>query len=121
MEKNSTLVRTSRYVSGGSTEVNQTALEWWEREVFLSAEDDNNYVVEKKFEGRLDLIAAIFLGEPRMWWIIAMLNNIVDPVTEVVEGVILYIPTAERAKSFSGQLGGVPSTREVPPSILPIV
>lgn len=121
-ETNSTRVRISRYVSGGTTEVGQTALEWWDRNFFVSNADDTNYVVEKKFEGRLDLIAAVFLGEPRYWWLIAMHNNILDPFNEVLEGTVLYIPSAERAKSvLSGKLGGVASTRELSPSILPIV
>jgi len=122
METNSTRVRYSRYVSGGSTEVNQTALEWWERSLLTTDSTDTLYVVEKKFEHRLDLIAALFLDEPRYWWIIAMLNNMLDPHAETVEGVILNIPTRERAKALlSGKLGGEPSTREEPPSILPIV
>lgn len=122
MERNSTRIRTSRYVSGGTTEVNSTALEWWERLHFVSSPDDSVYVVEKRFEGRLDQIAAVFLGEPRYWWIIAMHNNVLDAHAEVREGAVLYIPTPERVKAaLSGKLGGVPSTRELPPNVLPIV
>jgi len=121
-ETNSTLVRTSRYVSGGVTEVNASALEWWERTVFPVNDDDTSYVVEKKFEGRLDLITAVYLSEPRYWWIVAQYNNILDPYTEVKEGVVIYIPSLERVKLIlSGKIGGVSSTREVPLSILPIV
>lgn len=121
-EKNSVQRRRSRYVSGGITETNQTALEWWERNVFSSAEDDRAYVVEKRFAGRLDLIAALFLGEPRMWWIIAQYNNVLDVFAEVREGSIIYIPSTERVDMIlNGQTGGVPSKREVPVSILPIV
>ena len=121
-ETNSVRVRSSRYVSGGTTEVNQTALEWWERQNFVSNSDDSSYVVERQFAGRLDLIAATYLGEPRYWWLIAMHNNILDPYNEVVEGTVLFIPSQERVKNaLSGKLGGVPSTRELPPVILPIV
>lgn len=121
-EKNSTLVRTSRYTSGGVTEVNATALEWWERTVFEVNDDDTSYVVEKKFEGRLDLITAVFLSEPRYWWVVAQYNNILDPFIEVKEGAVIYIPSLERVKLIlSGKIGGVASTREVPLSILPIV
>lgn len=121
-EKNSVERRNSRYVSGGITETNQNALEWWERNVFSGAEDDRPYVVEKRFAGRLDLIAALFLGEPRMWWVIAQYNNVLDVFAEVREGSILYIPSTERVDLIlSGQTGGVPSKREVPVSILPIV
>jgi hypothetical protein len=119
---NSTQVRTSRYVSGGVTEVNSSALEWWERSTIPIGSDDITYVVEKKFEGRLDLIAAMFLGEPRYWWVIAQYNNVLDPHDEIIEGNILYIPSQTRVSSMlDGRIGGIASTREVPTSILPIV
>jgi hypothetical protein len=64
----------------------------------------------------------MFLGEPRYWWLLAMHNNVLDPFNEIVEGVVLYIPSQERVKNaLSGKLGGVASTRELPPTILPIV
>lgn len=122
MESNSTKNRLSRYVHGGQTEVSSWALEWWERNVFQAADDDSLYVVEKAFEGRLDQIAAIHLTEPRYWWFIAMLNNILDPYNEIKEGVVLRIPTLERVRSaMNGALGGFPSQREVPTTVLPIV
>ncbi len=121
-ELNSVLNKNSRYVSGGRTEVNPTALEWWERIPLPVNNDDTVYVVEKRFEGRLDQIAAVYLGEPRYWWVIAQYNNILDPYSEISEGAILYIPKIEKVKALmSGKTGGYPSEREVPLSILPIV
>lgn len=121
-ELNSVYRSSSRYVAGGTTETNKLALEWWERNQLKLDVTDRIYVVEKKFAGRLDQISALFLNEPRYWWVIAMLNNILDPYSEVKEGVILYIPTTDRVASLmTGQVGGVDSTREVPTSILPIV
>lgn len=124
MEKNSVLVKGSRYVAGGSTEVNKVSLEWWERNVYVTDPTDFMYVVEQRFEGRLDLITAIYLGEQniRYWWLVAMLNNILDPYTELKTGRVIRIPTKERLQNMlSGKMGGVPSTREIPISILPIV
>jgi hypothetical protein len=121
-EKNSTLVKNSRYVSGGETEVGLNTIEHWERLVFPVNNDDTSYVVEKKFVGRLDLITAVFLVEPRYWWVVAQYNNILDPYSEIVEGRVLYIPTLDRVKTIlSGKTGGVVSTREVPLAILPVV
>ena len=121
-EKHSLLNRSSRYVSGGRTEATSKFLEWWERAKIEDADDDIAYVVEKKFVGRLDLISAVYLGDPKIWWLIAQYNNILDPFAEVVEGLVLYIPQRSRAQSLlTGRLGGIPSTREVPISILPIV
>jgi hypothetical protein len=121
-EKNSVYVQNSRYVSGGTTEVNKTALEWWERKVFPVNSDDTVYVIEKRFEGRLDLISAVFLGEPRYWWVIAQYNNVLDPHSEITEGAIIYIPTLSRVmNTFIGKVGGEVSTRAVPTTIFPIV
>ena len=123
-ERNSLLVKNSRFVSGGVSEVNQTAIEWWERRYFSTDPTDSIYVVESRFVGRLDWIVGIHIGEKfvQNWWVVAMINNILDPYTEIYEGRVLYIPTRERMSSIlEGKLGGIPSAREVPPSILPIV
>lgn len=123
-QKNSTLVKSSRYVAGGTTEVNKTAIEWWEKNYINRDASDKTYVVEKRFAGRLDLIIAVQIGEQftRHWWVIAMMNSILDPYNEIKEGRVLYIPSKERLQSIlTGKMGGIPSTREVPTSILPIV
>jgi hypothetical protein len=123
MEKNSTLVQNSRYVSGGQTEANSKALEWWERATFTLDESDTQYVVEKNTVGRLDLIAQAFLDDTHLWWLVAQYNAILDPFTEIFEGRILRIPSKARAQTMlSGKLGGYPSAREVPVlNITPIV
>lgn len=122
-ETNSTLIKSSRYVSGGITEVNSQALEWWERNKFQQDASDRTYVVEARFNGRLDLIATSFLENSRLWWIIAQYNSILDPFNEIVEGRVLYIPTISRVQQMlNGKLGGVDSTREIPlTNITPIV
>lgn len=121
-EKNSVLRRRTRYSSGGVTEVSSGKLEWWERNFMPAGDDDKIYTVERRFEGRIDLIAALFLGEPRLWWVLAQYNSILDPHAEVIEGAQIFIPSQARVDSFlEGRTGGVPSAREVPTSILPIV
>lgn len=121
-EKNSVFRRKSRYVSGGVTEVGVNRLEWWERNVYTSDTNDKLYTIDKRTAGRLDLIAAMFLGDPRHWWILAQYNKILDPFAEIVEGARIYIPSPERVDAMlDGRTGGVPSAREVPVSILPLV
>ncbi len=44
---------------------------------------------------RIDLIAYRYYGDVRLWWIIAELNNILNPL-EILPGTILRIPTYER-------------------------
>ena len=121
-EKNSLFRRTSRYVSGGVTEASDNKLEWWERTEFASDVSDSVYTVDQRTAGRIDIIAAMFLGEPRHWWVIAQYNKILDPFAEIVPGAKIYIPSPERVDAMlSGRTGGVPSAREVPVSILPLV
>lgn len=112
----------SRYVAGGTTEVADGKIEWWERSIFPSSNTDISYTVEKFYVGRMDLIANIFYNEPRYWWIIAQYNNILDPFSEITEGRILLIPTKDRLSLMLGtKLGGVDSLRQPINTISPVV
>ena len=123
MEKSSVLVKNSRYVSGGTSEVNARAIEWWERTVLTPDASDIIYVVGRRWEGRIDLIANALLGDSRLWWLIAQYNAVLDPVNEIREGRVLRVPLKDRAQAFlNGRIGGVDSLREVPTNnITPIV
>jgi nucleoid-associated protein YgaU len=123
MDKNSVNVQNSRYVSGGETEVNSTRLEWWERIQFEVDPSDMRYTVDIKTEGRLDLIAAAFLGDSHLWWLIAQYNAILDPFSEITIGRVLRIPSKDRAGMLmNGRVGGFKSARTIPLSnITPIV
>lgn len=122
-ETNSVNLAKSRYVAGGTTEVNTLALEWWERASLAPDSSDTTYVIEAKSEGRLDLIAKAYLDDERLWWLIAQYNALLDPFNECITGRVLRIPTKARAQTMlSGKIGGYDSTREVPlSSITPIV
>lgn len=123
MENNSVNLKKSRYVNGGTTEVTNFSLEWWERSYFQSDDSDLTYVVENAVAGRLDLIANAFYDEPRLWWIIAQYNNILDISEEVIPGRILQIPSKERVMTsfINGPLGGVKSQREPLQIITPVI
>lgn len=57
----------------------------------LSQTINKYHVVESVEEGRLDLISQIYYGDSQYFWVIAMANNIIDPLT-VIQGTILKIP-----------------------------
>ena len=122
---NSTLNRNSRYVSGGTTEVSEQRLEWWERNDLSNIDPSNDqlFAVDRKFNGNLRLISALFYGSDIYWWVIGQYNSILDPYSEVVEGVVLRIPSKQTLDTImQGRIGGVPSKREVPPSkVTPII
>jgi hypothetical protein len=45
---------------------------------------------------RLDLLAGDFYGTPALWWVIASVNNILDPLVSVPTGTAIRVPTKER-------------------------
>lgn len=105
--------KNGRYVLGGVTEVSAWAIEWWEKNQMTPDVTDFAYVMEKKYEGRPDILGYVFYGDPLLWWIICQYNAILDPVAELVEGKILLIPQASRITESSTNVvtGGVVSTR----------
>jgi len=123
MATSSVNFQSSRYVSGGTTEVNPLALEWWERSKFAFDQSDTLFQIDETTAGRIDLIAHKLLGDSHLWWLIAQYNSILDVYGEITVGRILRVPTQARAKSMlNGQLGGVDSKRVLTPSKLgPIV
>lgn len=48
---------------------------------------------------RLDLISHQFYATPALWWVLARVNNIEDPLVGAPVGTVLRIPTVERLAS----------------------
>lgn len=115
--KNSTYnSKNGRYVLGGTAEVSSFALEWWSKTDLARDPSDLVYFMEKKYEGRPELLGYLFYGDPGLWWVIAQYNTIIDPFNELVEGKMLLIPLKDRVQqaifnSKAPTIGGVPSTR----------
>lgn len=45
---------------------------------------------------RLDLLSDDFYQTPELWWVIASVNNILDPLVSVPVGTQIRVPTRER-------------------------
>jgi hypothetical protein len=107
--------KNGRYVRGGTTEVSGYALEWWDKVDAEKDTTDTIYVMEAKYEGRPDLLGLAFYDDPGLWWVICQYNGIIDPMTELVEGKTLLIPSEDKVstayKATSSNIGGVTSTR----------
>lgn len=56
-------------------------------------EDDETYTVKRGAAERIDRIATRFYGNPRLWWVIAVANDIEIQPTELSEGDVLRIPS----------------------------
>jgi hypothetical protein len=54
------------------------------------------YTVTSAGVPRLDLIANEQYGTPSLWWVIASVNNIIDPLVSVPQGTTLRMPTKDR-------------------------
>ena len=64
---------------------------------------DTFFEVGKGYENRLDLVSYKFYNTTMLWWVIATLNKIDNPLL-VEAGVILRIPTMSRLYSIGGIL-----------------
>lgn len=108
--------KNGRYVLGGTTEVSASKLEWWSRTDVKRDPSDIVYVMEKKYEGKPWLLGYVFYGDEGLTWVILQYNTVLDPLTELVEGKLLLVPTLERVKrevfNPNASVGGIPSTRE---------
>lgn len=119
---NSLFNKFSRYVAGGTSEVADGRIEWWDRSIFPKDDSDIAYAVENFYEGRLDLIASTFYNEPRYWWVIAQYNNILDPFSEITAGRVLLIPAKARLSLMLGnKQGGKESTKQQVATISPVI
>ena len=60
---------------------------------FLSSDIQSFYNVQENEAGRLDIIANRIYNNPRLWWAIAIANNIEDTLTEPLSNTSLKIPS----------------------------
>jgi hypothetical protein len=123
MNTNSLLDKNSRYACGGTTEREDIGLGWWERKQYRFSETDTMITVTGKHVHRIDLLAYDFLGNSKLWWVIAQYNSIIDPHSEIVEGKYLRIPsTAAIQLMIAPKTGGIASQREITTAfITPII
>ena len=54
--------------------------------------EDKIILVRSEEAGRPDLIALRYYGNPKLYWVIAEANKLMDPINEIVAGMELLIP-----------------------------
>jgi hypothetical protein len=62
----------------------------------VSNATDIIYTVPSAGEHRLDLISTQFYGVPDLWWVLAAVNNIIDPLVAVPANTLIRIPNRDR-------------------------
>jgi nucleoid-associated protein YgaU len=62
----------------------------------VASASDTTYRVPQAAAGRLDLISEKFYGTTELWWVLALVNNLSDPLVGAAVGQTIRIPTRDR-------------------------
>ena len=69
------------------------------RDVIVPDPSDQLYVIDPTGVNRLDLISAEFYGVPDLWWVLARVNKILDPLVGFAVATQIRVPLKERLAS----------------------
>jgi hypothetical protein len=69
-----------------------------------ASDDDALYEVQEQYTHRPDLLAYDLYNDYRLWWVFSQRNMdiIRDPVYDLVAGIEIYLPKAEKLRQFLG-------------------
>ena len=72
-------------------------LDIWKKREVPPNDNDRLLVLEAKYEGRPDLLAADLYGTPRLWWVFAVRNMdlLVDPIEDMKAGLEIFVPAKD--------------------------
>jgi hypothetical protein len=90
------LTSLSMYSKTPVYDVNGVVVFGLQQPVVLPASSDQIYAVRQGSENRLDRISFSFYGTAKLWWAIAQVNNLVDPMMDIPTGTQLRIPDRAR-------------------------
>lgn len=84
-------------------------MELWDRPAELEEmiQNADKYLVKASDVGRLDLIADRYYDDVRLWWVIAAVNNFMDPITDMHSGQQIYIPDSLSVSKMVARRGRV--------------
>lgn len=71
----------------------------------IAMTDYSTHLVTKDQEGRLDKIAYIYYGDPKLWWLIAYANDIIDPRVVITNTYLKIPPVTDLYKEGSPMNG----------------
>jgi len=64
--------------------------------LFNSSTDDITYTIPKQFEYRPDLIANVFYGSPKLYWILIYANGFNNSPEDFEEGISIRVPSYKK-------------------------
>lgn len=80
-----------------------SAVTFWDVPDFAAVipQSSDTYVeIDQRYVGRLDLLAYDEYGDPDLWWIIALANNIDVIPTDVRLGMLVRIPAKNQVDAY---------------------
>ena len=80
-----------------------SCLETMPKVTIRESNDDNIYYTEASKVDRLDLVAYNYYNNPTLYWVIAYMNNIIDPLVLDV-ATVLRIPSSGTLWGYKGIL-----------------
>lgn len=65
---------------------------------------DSVVILDSKYNKNPYLLSYDMYGTDRLWWIFMIVNqdSLIDPINDMVSGMVIRIPTASRIKSSLG-------------------
>ena len=66
------------------------------QEAVVPDASDTLYTLPSPGAERLDIVSDFFYGTPHLWWVLASVNRIHDPIAGPPTGTVLRIPTRDR-------------------------
>ena len=96
MAAKSTDKRLSRYVQGGTTDIFEKRLGWWDRSIQPFNDDDDILTITAKYDQRPHLVAYDWYGERDLMWLVLEYNTILDVTVEFVVGTEIRLPKKAR-------------------------
>jgi hypothetical protein len=96
MKPKSTDRRNSRYIQGGTTDLFNNRIGFWQRNKFPKHETDISFTIDSKSDRRPWIVAHNFFGDVELMWFVLQYNTILDVDTEFVAGKIISLPTPSR-------------------------
>lgn len=85
-----------RYEFGGTTDTNAVGTGMWTRKVFDRRSDDIMVTLTDHNRTHLNLITYQLYGDDSLGWLVLQYNNIIDPVEELVPGLVIAMPHPSR-------------------------
>lgn len=89
-------IQRTRYTLGGNVDQNPIGTGFWTRTTLARRDDDIKLVLNSITAKSPNILTRKLYGRDNLMWLVWLYNDILDPVEEMVEGKIIYLPNPDR-------------------------